>query len=115
VKPLEKEPPTSACREARVDRLALAAWPALQPHIFDWKGSPTAAVRELSPERAVADFPRVAEFRWLYANGRWADVGSGANGDGVTSFVEYVAGGCERAKAVDFLEKTLAELDADAA
>jgi len=74
-----------------------------------------AYIRLERPERAVADFPRVAELRWLQTNGRWADVGSGANGDGVISLVEYLAGGCERSKAVDFLEQHLAELDADAA
>ncbi len=116
MKPLEKEPLTSTRREARVERLALASWPALQPRIFDWKGKPTAAVRALGdPERDIASFPRIQMLRWLQTNGRWADVGSGANGDGVIALVEYLAGGCERSKAVDLLEQTLAGLDADAA
>ena len=114
MKPLEKEPLTSTRREARVERLALASWPALQSRIFDWKGRPTAAIRYLSPERAVADFPRVAELRWLQTNGRWADVGSGANGDGVVSLFEWLSG-APHERCVAFLEETIAELDAQSA
>jgi hypothetical protein len=71
-------------------------------------------VRALNPERAVADFPRLAQLRWI-GGGRWADLGSGASGSTVTDLVVWLAGGCERSKAVAFLEATLAELDANAA
>ena len=110
MKPLEKEPLTSGRREAAVDRLALASWPALQPLIFDWKGKPTAFIRALSPEHDIASFPRIQMLRWLYANGRWADIGTGSSGDGVIALVEFLSAGAPREKCVAFLEATLTEL-----
>jgi hypothetical protein len=115
VKPLDKEPLTSARREAAIYRLALASWPRLWLLIADLKGNPMAAVREISPERGIADFPRASSLKWLIVNGRWADLGSGASGDTVIDLVVWLAGGCERSKAVNFLEQALAELDANAA
>jgi hypothetical protein len=103
-----------ARHEARVDRLALASMPALWTRIVDLKGRPMVAVRGLSPERAIADFPRVVQLRWLHANGRWADIGSGANGDGVIALVEWLS--CApREKCVALLEELLAELGERAA
>jgi hypothetical protein len=72
-------------------------------------------VRALNSERSVADFPRLAQLKWLGGGARWADLGSGASGATVTDLVVWLAGGCERSKAVAFLEATLAELDANAA
>lgn len=115
MKLLEKEPLASTRHEARVDRLALASMPTLWPRIVDFKGRPTALVRALSPERDIASFPRIKIFRWLQVNGRWADIETGASGDGVIALIEFLSAGASKARCVEFLEQTLAELDASAA
>lgn len=106
---LEREPLTSGRREAAADRRALACIPALWTRLVDLKGRPMAAVRALSPERDIADFPRVVQLRWL--GHRWADVGAGTSGDGVIDLVRWLGGNCDRSKAVEFIEDVLRELN----
>jgi hypothetical protein len=54
-----------ARREARVERQALGSMPELWDRLVDLYGRPMPFVRALSPERAVGDFPRLAQLRWF--------------------------------------------------
>lgn len=114
MKPLEKEPLTSARHEARIDRLALSEMPTLWERLVDTYGRPMSVVRDLSPERDIRDFPRLSQLKWV-GGGRWADLGSGAQGDGVIALVVWLSAGAPRERCVEFLEQALAELDANAA
>jgi len=114
VKPLEKNPLTSDRRAARVDWLALGSLPTLWDLLVDLRGRPMPGVRALSPGRAVENFPRLSQLRWIGSGGRWVDLGSGANGDGVVSLVEWLSG-APHERCVAFLEETIAELDAQSA
>jgi hypothetical protein len=103
-----------ARREARVERTALGSMPALWDQLIDQYGRPMAAVRALSPERDIREFPRLSQLRWFGGGGKWINVGSGAEGDGVTALVMWLSG-APRERCVEFLERALAELDANAA
>lgn len=100
-------------REAKINRKAAANFAALHTRLVSLKGHPTAYVRALN--EAAGEFPRLNQFRLISEHGGWINLGSGARGDTVIDFLVWLAGDCERSKAVDFLEDTLVELNAELA
>jgi hypothetical protein len=104
-----KLPSQIELKHAALDRRALANYSQIYDSLVDMYGRPVWAVRALNDARD-ARYERLSEFRFADENGRWHNHGTGAGGAGITDLIVWLAGGCPRAAAVEYLEKIVGEL-----
>ena len=103
-----------------INRKAVRGFSILYHCLVDMRGRPLGAVRALNPANAPLDpnkarphgEPRLSEFsgvnHWENKDGSgpgsWFCASNGASGPDVISLVQYLAGGCDRRVAADFLK-----------
>lgn len=110
-------PPAEKFDARSINRKAVAAWAVIYHLLVDLRGFPSGEIRALNPANAPRDpnkgrpqdGPRLTEFSGPdYREedggpGGWVCRGNGASGPDAISLVQYLAGGCDRRVAADYL------------
>jgi hypothetical protein len=105
-----KLPTQTELKIAALERRALANFSMIHGSLVCMYGRPLWAVRALS-EHAAEHYPRLNQFRFVDEHGKWFDIGNGREGVGVIDLVVYLAGGCPRPAATEFLERIVSDLN----
>jgi hypothetical protein len=113
--PVAKAARTSGYDARDLTRRALKAWPTIRGIVTDYQGFPVGEIWALNPSNAPIDpnrgmrrdGPRLLEFSgpdYREDNlGAWRCLGNGASGKDLVELIQYLAGGCERRAAADYL------------
>ena len=98
--------------EREINRRAVKHWPVVYNMLVDMFGRPLGEVQRLGnpnlvndPNKRRPDGPRLTELRGPSpVTFNWHCLGNGAKGEDVIDLVAYLAGGCDRRTAGDFLK-----------
>jgi hypothetical protein len=107
---LHSEPSTRDGRRAhRANKRACDNFVEIYRRLVSHKGEPLHHVRQLNPD--AVRFPRMSQWRLASDFGAWRDIGSGAIGNDLIDLIVWLSGGCDRDKAIAFLENLCDDLE----